>query len=432
MSITDRARASRVVCYPCAARDPPLTREPLESPSLPHLFERFGVEIEWMIVDAVTSLPTPLAHVLLGETRADRAFERPRGQVRWSGELVRHQVEVAASAPKLEGLGAFFESEAAAMNDALAPHGACLLGGGLHPLFDPTRAELWPANASRTLRAWDAVFGCRGHAWANLQSVHLELPFDGDEELARLHAATRLVLPLIPAIAASSPFVDGRRSPFLDTRIDFFRAKHAKVPQVVGRIVPEPITSRAGYDARILRPMYTAVAPLDPEGLLRDVRLDGRGAVARFDRDAMQIRLVDAQETPRADVAVCAALATVIRALTHEILPGGYPTEGSTERLAYLLELTTREGERALLDDPTYLRAFGLRRDRVTAGQLWAHLVERCPPAREHAEPLDVILRHGPLARRMLTRVGTVARPTLESLCRELSECLRDGRMLLA
>jgi gamma-glutamyl:cysteine ligase YbdK (ATP-grasp superfamily) len=404
----------------------------LESLPLSHLFEGFGVEIEWMIVDAATSMPTPLAHVLLGEDRADPTVERPRGDARWSGELVRHQVEVAASARKLEGLGAVFEAEAAAMNDALAPHGARLLGGGLHPLFDPTRAELWPADASPTLRAWDAVFGCRGHAWVNLQSVHLELPFEGDEELARLHAATRLVLPLIPALAASSPFVDGRRSPFLDTRIDLFRAKHAKVPQVVGRIVPEPITSRAGYEARILRPMYTAVAHLDPEGLLRDVRLDGRGAVARFDRDVMQIRLIDAQETPRADVAICAAIATVIRALTQGILPNGYPTEGSTERLAYLLELSTREGERATIDDPAFLRAFGLRRERVTFGQLWAHLVERCPPAREHAEPLETILRHGPLARRMLTRVGAVDRASLETLCRELAECLRDGRMLLA
>ncbi|MCB9636864.1 MAG: glutamate--cysteine ligase, partial [Sandaracinus sp.] len=261
---------------------------------MPHLFEGFGVEIEWTIVDTATLLPTPLAHVLLGEGRADRAFERPRGLARWAGELVRHQVEVAAQTKKLEGLGDFFEAEAAAMNDALAPHGACLLGGGLHPLFDPTRAQLWPIDASRTLRAWDAVFGCRGHAWTNLQSVHLEIPFEGDEELARLHAATRLVLPLIPALAASSPFVDGRRSPFVDTRVDLFRAKHAKVPQVVGRIVPEPITSQAGYEARILRPMYAAVAPVDPDGLLRDLRLDGRGAVARFDRGVMQIRLIDA------------------------------------------------------------------------------------------------------------------------------------------
>src|SRR5690606_14268695 len=120
-----------------------------ESLPLPHLFEGFGVEIEWTIVDAATSLPTPLAHVLLGDRRADRSFERPRGQARWSGELARHVVEVAANAPKLEGLGAFFEAEAAAMNDALAPHGARLLGGGLHPLFDPTRAQLWPADASR-------------------------------------------------------------------------------------------------------------------------------------------------------------------------------------------------------------------------------------------------------------------------------------------
>lgn len=397
-----------------------------------HLFEGFGVEIEWTIVDATTSLPRPLAPVLLGDDRSVRSFERPRGEARWAGELAQHVVEVAASAKRLEGLGAFFAGEAQAMNEALEPHGARLLGVGLHPLFDPLKAELWPADASPTLKAYDEVFGCRGHAWVNLQSVHLELPFTGDEELARLHAATRLVLPIIPALAASSPFVDGRRSPFLDTRLDFFRAKHARVPQVVGRIIPERVHGREDYEARILAPMYAAVAPADPDRLLRGMHLDGHGAVARFDRSVVQIRIIDVQETPEADVAVCAAITRVVKAFTEGMLPNGYAPPNDTLRLANLFERAIRDGERAIIDDAAYLRAFGLRRDRCTAGELWAQLIERFPPAREHHRALEHILRHGPLARRMLTRVADGGRPAVAALCSELAECLRDGRLLLA
>ena len=47
--------------------------------------------------------------------------------------------------------------------------------------------------------AYDRIFDCRGHGWANLQAVHLNLPFSGDEEFGRLHAAIRLVLPIMPA-----------------------------------------------------------------------------------------------------------------------------------------------------------------------------------------------------------------------------------------
>ena len=45
----------------------------------------------------------------------------------------------------------------------------------------------------------------------NIQAVHLTLPFRGASEFGRLMAACRVVLPLLPALAASSPFVEGER-----------------------------------------------------------------------------------------------------------------------------------------------------------------------------------------------------------------------------
>ena len=81
---------------------------------------------------------------------------------------------------------------------------------GMHPWMDPAREfELWPHGDREIYAAFDRIFDCRGHGWANLQSMHLNLPFADDDEFGRLHAAIRALLPLLPALAASSPFADG-------------------------------------------------------------------------------------------------------------------------------------------------------------------------------------------------------------------------------
>ena len=72
-------------------------------------------------------------------------------------------------------------------------------------------------------QTYDRIFGCKAHGWANLQSMHLNLPFADDAEFARLHAAIRLVLPIIPALAASSPIADGRPTGFMDIRMEAYR-----------------------------------------------------------------------------------------------------------------------------------------------------------------------------------------------------------------
>src|SRR5678809_520166 len=91
--------------------------------------------------------------------------------------------------------------------------------------MNPEReTRLWPHEDNEIYEAFDRVFGCTGHGWSNLQCTHLNLPFAGDAEFARLHAAIRLVLPIIPALAASSPILDSRLTGLMDTRLHCYRA----------------------------------------------------------------------------------------------------------------------------------------------------------------------------------------------------------------
>src|SRR5204863_8607873 len=126
---------------------------------------------------------------------------------------------------------------------------ARLCPGGMHPWMDPrVETRLWTGQNAEIYAMYDRVFDCRRHGWSNLQSMHINLPFCDDVEFRRLHAAIRLVLPLVPAIAASSPFADGRISSHHDYRLAVYATNSSRYPEVTGDVIPETVPSRAAYE----------------------------------------------------------------------------------------------------------------------------------------------------------------------------------------
>jgi glutamate---cysteine ligase / carboxylate-amine ligase len=294
---------------------------------------------------------------------------------------------------------------------------------------------LWPHAGAPIYAAYDRIFDCRRHGWANLQSMHVNLPFGDDAELVRLHAAVRAVLPLIPALAASSPYVDGRRAPALDQRLAVYGSNSARIPALAGAVIPEDIAGAADYRARILAPMYAAIAPYDPRGVLAHEWLNARGAIVRFDRSAIEIRLCDAQECPHADLAIAAAVTAAVRAVYEErwcSIEDARAT--STAALAGILASCTRDAERAPIDDAAYLALLGLRPPQ-SAGAVWAHLVDATREALlavdpDAGAPLEFILRRGTLARRLVRSVGEAPdRSRLRKACERLRDCLAHGAL---
>src|SRR5690606_28989153 len=145
-------------------------------------------------------------------------------------------------------------------------------------------------------------------------------PFDGDEQFRRLHAAIRIVLPLLPALAASSPFMDGAAAPVLDMRLEAYRKNCVRVPSVTGQVVPELVTTRAEYEGNILNRIYRDLELLDPEGILREEWVNARGAIARFTRGTIEIRVLDIQECPAADLAILQFIVNILQGLVDERL----------------------------------------------------------------------------------------------------------------
>jgi hypothetical protein len=259
-------------------------------PSAFGLFEAYGVELEYMIVDAHTLDVRPIADRLIEAEHGAIENEIERDAFAWSNELARHVVEIKTNGParELAGLARGFAQETARIDALLAPHGARLLPTAMHPWMDPAREfELWPHGDGEIYAAFDRIFDCRGHGWSNLQSAHLNLPFADDDQFGCLHAAARALLPLLPALAASSPFVEGRHHGMLDARLDVYRHNARRVPSLTGAVVPEAVFTRSGYEA-LLASLYADLDPLDPDGTLRHEWVNARGAIARFDRMAMR------------------------------------------------------------------------------------------------------------------------------------------------
>jgi gamma-glutamyl:cysteine ligase YbdK (ATP-grasp superfamily) len=354
----------------------------------------------------------------------------------WSNELVLHVLELKTNGPaaNLDGLADQFQAGVLQVHEQLALLNCRLLGTAMHPWMDPHRETvLWPHENSPVYDAYNRIFGCQGHGWSNVQSTHINLPFADDAEFSRLHAAVRLVLPLLPALAASSPLVAGQATGLLDNRLEFYRNNQKKIPEIAGHIIPEAVFSRAAYEKEILATIYRAVAPFDPAGVLQEEWLNSRGAIARFERNTIEIRVLDIQECPRADLAIAALVTSLIRALCNERWQAlKHQQEITIEPLAELFQRTLQGGGADMVADPGYLSCFGVLEQRVSVAGLWRRIYEQLEqeiPV-EHRSPIELILRRGPLAQRILEALPKAfRREEIAAVYGQLADCLLHGEM---
>jgi gamma-glutamyl:cysteine ligase YbdK (ATP-grasp superfamily) len=395
-----------------------------------HLFERVGVEIEYMIVDRRTLNVMPVADELFRDVLGEYGSDVEAGPVTWSNELVAHVVELKTSspAPSVASGTESFLTEIRRINSLLEAREAILLPTAMHPWMDPrTETKLWPHEGHEVYDNFDRVFGCQGHGWSNLQSMHLNLPFAGDDEFARLHSAIRLVLPLIPALAASSPFEEGRCTGWMDNRLKHYRTNSQRIPAVAGQIIPEPVRSEEEYHDTIFRPMFDAIAPFDPAGEMQDEWLNARGAIPRFGRGSIEIRVIDSQESVDADTLIGSAIVAVVRSLVDEkwsSFRDQFAVKQSS--LTSLFESACERADEAVTREVDHLRSLGIHQQSVSAADIWRSLAAQLPD--EIGEPLARHIDRRPLARRLIQAVGSQVNPDqLAATYRRLSDHLADN-----
>jgi hypothetical protein len=218
----------------------------------------------------------------------------------------------------------------------------------------------------------------------------------------------------------------------LDQRLTYYRTNCARVSSLTGRVIPEPVFSRADYEREIFARLYADIAPHDPDGILQQEWVNARGAIARFTRNAIEIRVLDIQECPQADLAVLRLIVGVLKSLVAERWCSlSEQMVWPVDPLETILLQTIDHAEQAPIPNTAYLRAFGMpATGTVTAGQLWQHLYAALRASGDLGEEptLRVVLEQGTLARRLLRALGDAPdRARLARVCGRLCDCLAQG-----
>ena len=115
------------------------------------IWERFGVEMEFMIVDRETLQVLPRADIPLGKDKdGNQLSDVEYDDIGLSNELVSHVLEFKCAHPKAtcDGLGKRFCHEIRRANKKLEKIGAMLLPSAAHPFMDPASPILLPYRAS--------------------------------------------------------------------------------------------------------------------------------------------------------------------------------------------------------------------------------------------------------------------------------------------
>jgi gamma-glutamyl:cysteine ligase YbdK (ATP-grasp superfamily) len=412
----------------------------MTQPARLHLFQGFGIELEYMIVDKSTLAIQPIADELLKQELGTYGSEFENGLVTWSNEIVLHVMELKSTKPELNlnAIENAFADEIKRINVLLEKWNAMLLPTSAHPFMNPLlETRLWSHDTSNVYELYNAIFDCKSHGWSNTQSTHLNLPFYDDEEFAKLHAAARLILPILPALCASSPIIEGKVTGVVDTRLNYYKTHQNRIPSISGKIIPEAIFSKRNYLNTIYDKIKTDLAPFDPENILNPIWVNSRGGVPRFDRGSIEIRIMDIQECPAADMAIIELVIEAIKAFVYEkFTPIEEQIKEHTEMLAGILDDVIAEGQQAMIYSSQYLAAFGIT-EFCSAKDVWGTILDKLLAeghlALEKWKPeLDIILNEGTLSDRILRELnGDFSQEAIVMVYKKLAWCLGQNRMFV-
>jgi gamma-glutamyl:cysteine ligase YbdK (ATP-grasp superfamily) len=243
-------------------------------------------------------------------------------------ELQLHVMELKANAPFKSP--ALFEET---MQDAVSTlsdflgknYRAHLLGTGMHPLLRLEETRVWPHRHRKIYQEYRRVFNLKQHGWLNIQSFHLNLPYQNEANGVLLHNLLAGLSAYLPAISASSPIYEGAMGPNVDNRLYFYRLNQREVPSVTGDVIPENVSSLAQYRKEVIGQYSRDLAKAGVgKTLLSKEWVNSRGVIFRFDRKALEVRVMDEQECVKSDVSLSCFVRAALRGLISskaELLP---------------------------------------------------------------------------------------------------------------
>ncbi len=243
-------------------------------------------------------------------------------------EMQLHVMELKANAP-FQSPAVFEETIQKAvttLSDFLGKkYGASLLGTGMHPLLKLEETGIWPHRHKKIYAEYGKIFNLKQHGWLNIQSFHLNLPYEKEADGVHLHNLLANICPYLPAVSASSPICEGAIGKNVDTRLSFYKVNQREVPSITGDIVPEYVSSFGMYRKEVIGRYSRELAEAGASAtILNKEWVNSRGVIFRFDRAALEVRVMDEQECIKSDVSLSCFVRAALRGLFSsqaELLP---------------------------------------------------------------------------------------------------------------
>ncbi len=281
----------------------------------------FGPEHEYSIVNNELKA-MPIADKIMKDFhgRIVNSVELPG--FTFAKELQLHVMEIKPNQPfKLPlDFEETMQEAVITMNDFLQrKYKANLLGTGMHPLLKLEETGVWPHRHRKIYQAYSKMFNLKRHGWLNIQSYQLNLPYANEDDGIAMHNMLANILAYLPAVAASSPIFEGKLGKDVDNRLRFYMENQREIPSVTGNVVPEYVKSFEQYEKKIIGGYSADMARAGGnELLLGQEWVNSRGVIFRFDRRALEIRVMDEQECIKSDVALSCFIRAVLRGLMKE------------------------------------------------------------------------------------------------------------------
>jgi gamma-glutamyl:cysteine ligase YbdK (ATP-grasp superfamily) len=134
-----------------------------------------------------------------------------------------------------------------------------------------------------------------------------------------LHNLIAIILPYLPAMTASSPIYEGKLGENMDNRLHFYKENQCEIPSITADVIPEYAESFVAYDREVIGKYSEDLVAAGASKLLLDREwINSRGVIFRFDRRALEIRVMDEQECVKSDVALSCFIRALLRGLTKE------------------------------------------------------------------------------------------------------------------
>jgi gamma-glutamyl:cysteine ligase YbdK (ATP-grasp superfamily) len=202
------------------------------------------------------------------------------------------------------------------LNHIVRNHGALLLGTGMHPLLKLKDTAIWPHYHRKIYQEYGKIFNLNQHGWLNIQSFHLNLPYQKEADGILMHNLLGNLCAYLPAVAASSPIYEGKNGLDTDNRLQFYKINQKEIQSITGEVIPEYASSFSQYKRDVIGRYSEDLAKAGAgKTLLFREWVNSRGVIFRFDRSALEIRVMDEQECVKSDVALSCFIRSALRGL---------------------------------------------------------------------------------------------------------------------